>query len=95
MTRKRTELPARFPCEPFIAWLNVYTEDCFGDVSFEIGISERMIREIKAHGRKTVSFDVVDTALQRARRIIELDGVPIYWLDDLYPEFFVHERTAA
>lgn len=89
-----TKLPERFPAGPFKDWLRVYSEECSRDLEFELGVPDRTMRDIKAGSKKTVAFDVVDTALQRARRIIELDDVPIFWVDDLYPEFFAGERAA-
>lgn len=91
-----TDFPKKLPSGPFGAWLAEYApEGITPGVALELGVSEKVLRNCLGGYQKNVLFDSADTALQNALRIVEVDDRPIYWLDDLYPQFFVDAREAA
>lgn len=79
----------RKPAAPFAQWLEAYAEKVGVESSEWLGellhIDARRIRAIRSEGQTHVSLDIVDTALSHTEVEVEVGGVTVFGLDDLYP----------
>lgn len=77
------------PLGPFLLWLDAYQEESGIDQAVELasdlGLLERGLRRMLAHGQDHVEHATVDRALMNSRYTVEVDGFPIFGVDDLYP----------
>jgi len=75
------------PLAPFADWLTVAARRFeTGDLMAEVlGITPRNLHRLRGREGDTVHLDTVDRALTVLRGL-EVDGRPIWTLDDLYPE---------
>jgi hypothetical protein len=93
ITRKRPTVIDRtrpvVPITPFRLWIEaVISVECWNmtELSAKIATPERRIRGVLAEETPNVSLDSVDRAIVSAWNVYEVEGRPIFTLDDLYPE---------
>ena len=88
--------PKRLPVEPFARWLNEYARvTCLepADLAFSLRLVPRRVQSYRYRSQEWVAFDVVDRALTNSSRIVVLDGVPVFGLEDLYPMLSVEDAA--
>lgn len=86
----------RIPMEPFRRWLVGWMAATGVEGSITagrwLGIDPRRITGVMNRQTPQITVDIVDRAILRSRVVVEVDGVPIYRFDDLYP---IEQQEAA
>ena len=78
------------PAQPFTEWVRAYTALrlrqglTHREIADELRVSDRQLRRYRK-GISKAQIDVVDRALTNAAATVEVQGVTIFSLDDLYP----------
>lgn len=74
----------------FRLWLDAYSLASglatAGEIAEEIGVGEWLVQRVWLQGQERVEYDVVDRAILLAPRAVEVGGVAVWSIADLYPE---------
>jgi hypothetical protein len=96
---RKTIAEAIIPANPFVDWLEqaIPSVENLHEYARNAGLTDRTIRRIMREGQAYVSVDTVDRLLMAHEKLVVVNGVPVFTLDDLYPNvrFDVSQARAA